>query len=341
MNDRNTSTLDYFYGQQADQFTFYRIPKVLFTDPFLRQMSTDAKLLYGLLLDRMQLSMKNRWLDEKNRVYIIYRLEDIMDAMQCADRKATKLLNELEQTYGLIERKRQGLGRPNLIFVKNFISLQSRPVQNRQNNDSGEHEDAPEMQSQKEMDAENRTQEPEPSEEPFSNRENDQSRTVKTTIQEPSESRDNSNTDFIETYCSDISPFPSSEDTGKERKDLQERMDLSAYFYEQLSLETLLADHPYEQDLLEEIIDLLIDTCCSKRQMIRIAGDDKPANVVKAQLMKLDMSHIRFVLSCMKQNTTKVRNMKQYLLAALYNAPLTISNYYASMVQHDMANGKL
>ena len=123
--------LDYFYGSQAEQFSFYRIPKVLFTDERFRNISAEAKVLYGILLDRMSLSQKNGWLDEADRVYIIFTTQDIMDAIDCADQKATKLLSELEQKAGLIERKRQGLGKPNLIYVKNFIGGSESRFKNR------------------------------------------------------------------------------------------------------------------------------------------------------------------------------------------------------------------
>ena len=113
---------EYFYGVQAEQFSFYRIPKALFTEPNFRELSTDAKVLYGILLDRMSLSLKNQWLDAQNKVYIIFTVEEIMDALNCANQKATRLMVELEKQAGLIEHKRQGLGRPNLIYVKNFAA---------------------------------------------------------------------------------------------------------------------------------------------------------------------------------------------------------------------------
>jgi replication initiator protein A (repA) N-terminus len=113
---------DYFYGAQAEQFSFYRIPKALFTDAQFKDLSTDAKVLYGILLDRMSLSLKNHWLDEQNRVYIIFTLEEIMESLNCANQKATRLMVELEKKVGLIERKRQGLGKPCLIYVKSFVT---------------------------------------------------------------------------------------------------------------------------------------------------------------------------------------------------------------------------
>ena len=121
---------DYFYGAEAEQFTFFRIPKVLFKDKRFKDMSTDAKLLYGLMLDRMGLSMRNRWIDDDNRVYIIYKMEEIIEDIGCARQKVAKLLEELDKSVGLIERKRQGLGKPNIIYVKNFITATSSEYEN-------------------------------------------------------------------------------------------------------------------------------------------------------------------------------------------------------------------
>lgn len=114
-----TADLDYFYGQSSELFSFYRIPKLLFQDSRFQPLSTDAKTLYGILLDRMSLSARNGWLDKAGRVFIIYTVQEVQDSLGCADKKATKLLRELEE-YGLIERKRRGLGKPDLIYVKNF-----------------------------------------------------------------------------------------------------------------------------------------------------------------------------------------------------------------------------
>ena len=125
--------LDYFYGQSGEMFSYFRVPKILFRDIRFKDLSTDAKTLYGILLDRMSLSVKNGWLDGQGRVYIIFPIQEVMDALGCADNKATKLFRELENA-GLVERKRRGLGKPNLIYVKNFADPRYR---NRDKNDSG------------------------------------------------------------------------------------------------------------------------------------------------------------------------------------------------------------
>ena len=131
-------------------------------------------------------------------------------------------------------------------------------------------------------------------------------------------------------------PFLSEDGKGTDT-----RAEYRDYFIRTLNLDILKERNPYDDGQIDEILEILLDVVCSNRKQIRIAGDDKPAQVVKSQLMKLDSSHIEFVLDCMKQNTTQIRNVKQYILAALYNAPLTINNYYQSLVQHDMATGKI
>ena len=115
---------DFYYGVEAEQFAFFRIPQLLVKDRRFKCLSTDAKLLYGLMLDRMTLSMKNGWLDAQNRAYIYYPMESIMEDLGCANQKCTKLLRELDTEHGigLIERHTQGLGKPDIIYVKNLPS---------------------------------------------------------------------------------------------------------------------------------------------------------------------------------------------------------------------------
>ena len=289
---------DYFYGPQAEQFAFYRIPKALFTDPAFRSISTDAKVLYGLLLDRMSLSARNDWLDDAGRVYIIFTVEEVMDALCCADNKATRLLRELEGV-GLIERKRRGLGKPSFVYVKNFVDVPEQRLQNRENHDSV---------------------------------------AAQTATLEAPKSRCNK-TDKNYTDPSKTDPFLSDVAAGMETEGKDDRTLYQEYFSRQINFEALIAGHPDDEDMLREMLELLVDTVCSKRRFIRIAGDDKPAEVVKAQLMKLNSDHLRFVLMCLKENTTQVRNMRQYLLATLYNAPMTMHSSYAARVQHDFKTG--
>lgn len=105
---------------------------------------------------------------------------------------------------------------------------------------------------------------------------------------------------------------------------------------ENIDYDILLSDMPYDHDRLEEILELIVETVCSTKKYIRVAGTDYPAEVVRSRLLKLDAGHIQFVFDCLRENTTKIRNIKQYLLTTLYNAPTTIGNYYSALVQHDM-----
>ena len=109
----------YYYGEEAEQFNFFRLPKKLIRDRRFKSISSDAKILYGVLLDRMSLSIRCGWVDEENRVYIIYTIKDIMEEFECGEKTAIKFLGELGKA-GLVEKKRQGQGKPNLLYVKNF-----------------------------------------------------------------------------------------------------------------------------------------------------------------------------------------------------------------------------
>ena len=156
------------------------------------------------------------------------------------------------------------------------------------------------------------------------------------------------NTDIQSTHSIPIhSPNPSPFEGAAQPPERKRKEPNDAYrVYEEIikdniCYDILKQDMPYDHDRIDEIIDLILETVCTKRRTIRIAGDDYPAELVKSKFMKLDSEHIRFVLDCMRENTTKIRNIKQYLRAALFNAPSTIGNYYTSLVVHDMASGAL
>ena len=287
---------DYFYGPEGEQFSFIRVPKIFFENEAYRSMSAEAKILYGFLLDRVSVSLKNGWKDDQNRIFIICTIEEIMGKLGCGNKKAIQLLSELEDKIGLIERKRQGLGKPNLIYVKNFI----RTVDN-----TGQRH--------------------------FLKCQNDTSESVRMTSLEMSESH-GSNTNLSNT---DMSKTENLIYPGIDSDGMAEHRSCEDYFRRSLEYDILLQNNPYERETLEGILDLLVDTCCSHKAYIRIAGDNKSGEVVRSRFMKLDSSHIQYVLSCLKENTTDVRNIRQYLLAALYNAPTTISAYYQAKVNYD------
>lgn len=132
----DTINFDYYYGIEAEQFSFYRVPRLLIKDERFKGLSSDAKLLYGLMLDRMSLSMKNGWLDDENRAYIIYTVDAIMEDLGCAKATCVKIMKELdtENGIGLIEKKRRGLGKPDIIYVKNFSTITDAQTEEKSDN---------------------------------------------------------------------------------------------------------------------------------------------------------------------------------------------------------------
>ena len=285
-------TLDYFYGQAGELFSFYRIPKALFQESRFQNLSTDAKTLYGILLDRMSLSVKNEWFDKKGRVFIIFTIEDVKRTLRCADNKATRLLRELEK-FGLIERKRRGQGKPCLVYVKNFSAESSK--------------------------------------ESVKNRDYDDSCGSKIACQDPVKSRGIKKKEN-KTEMNNTNPILSDESEKMKNREL-----LEEYFSRSLEIDLLLRLYPDDEDTLYQIVNLLVDTCATNRKLLHIAGDDKPAEVVRSRFMKLNADHIRFVLKCLAENSSPIRNMKQYLLASLYNAPTTMQLSYQNQTNHDLA----
>lgn len=296
---------DEFFGiEESEQYAFYRVPKLLFTSKRFQNLSTDAKMLYGLFLDRMALSRRNSWIDKQGRVYIIYTVENIMESLGCGNKKAVQLLSELENKANLILRKKQGLGKPNLIYLKKFTAVAGNV------------------------------------EEHFWKCENDISGSVEMETLGMAKGHGN-NTDIKDTDYNDTDPLFPSVCCGKESEGTKAFSQYYEYFYDQLEIEFLKKDFPYDVETLEVILRLIVEVMCSKRKQIRIASDDKPIEIVKSSFMKLNAEHIRFVMDGFRNNTTEVRNPKQYLLASIYNAPLTIGPYYSALYQHDRAMGKI
>ena len=286
---------DYFYEEQSESYSFYRIPKMLFTEEIFEALSTDAKVLYGLLLDRISLSRENGWLDDAGRGYVYYTIKSVKKSMRCANTKACGLLRELDE-FGLIERKKQGLGKPTIIYVKDFTRFRKAEL----------------LGSDK------------------------QNSVILYTGTLDNRKSESNKTEKNKTESSKTNPILSGAD-----KDMDERTSYRNYLNSQLDMEIMYERYPYDRETLDAIMNLMLDVVCSKRKTIRIAGDDKPVSVVKSQFLKINSMHLEYVMDCMKKNPAKVRNIKQYLLAAIYNAPLTMQSYYQAWVNNDMAEGRI
>lgn len=311
MDDR--IKLSYFYGKEAEQYSFYKIPKLLFTDDYFKKISVEAKVLYGLMLDRMSLSVKNQWMDEEGRAYIYYSLEDIMDALGCSNKKAISIMKELDMDagIGLIEKKRQGQGKPTMIYLKQFMI---QDVQKCRNYTSEEKSVVSEVKNLHILKCKN-----------------DISRSEENTCLEVKNIHTNKNNiNNTELSNTESNLILSGDD--------KMRYEMDAYselIKENIELEILRERHPYDQDLLEGIFDLILETVLCKNESIIIASNKYPAELVRSKFMKLNSSHVEYAIDCFKGNTTKVRNIKKYLLTTLFNAPSTISGYYQAAVNHD------
>lgn len=283
---------DYFYGDESEQFIYFRIPRLLITSPRFKHLSTDAKLLYGMLLDRMSLSAKNNWYDEDGRVYIYYTVEEICGDMNCGRDKAMKLLAELDtgKGVGLIERIKQGQGKPTKIYVKRFTT---RAVPPPAPPESDPFMPIPEVDFSDVQKSEKPT-----------------SRGRKSRLAEVEKSDPNhtnrSHPDFSHPDPS-ISPRypPYGEMDGIDRNQIREELK------ENIDYEHLRSQCPYDD--VESLLELMVDVVSSTASTIRIGGEVLPLGPVKERFRQLDSSHIEYVIDSLKQTTTKINNIRAYL----------------------------
>ena len=304
--------LDYFYGQQADMFSFIRIPKLLLTGEMFKDISFGAKILYGILLDRMSLSIKNRWIDSENRVFIIYKLSDIEEELAITEKMAIKYMRELEQG-GLIEKKRRGLGLPSLLYVKTFV-------------DDGVGTSQTEC-SENEYFRPSQIDSSGPSQ-------IDSSRTAQKEVQDLPKSTALINNTKLNNTESEPYLISSNPD---ECDEIDGEM-LSFRVKTQIDYDSLVIAHPMDRAFIDCIVELISEVLAGKSSEIQIASSTMPMGVVKSRFKKIKYLQIEYVLDCFRNNHIKVKNIKKYLLAMLYNAPATMEGYYEAAVNYDMAN---
>lgn len=322
--------LSYYYGQEGEQFTFYRLPKALITDPRFKDISNNAKLLYGLMLDRMGLSVRSGWFDDQNRVYIKYSVKSIMQDLNISKVTAVGLLKEL-QGIGLIDMiQRNGLA--NIIYVKNFISedkaAKGKDVAVNRSENCTSPEDVP-LESGEYSIQTGKESEPVQSE----TREDFPTGTGTEKRQEAVQNLNPNKNDINHIDSSDTNPInPSGQMDPMDEADAY-----MALIRKNLDYDILMSDRTWlDRDLFEELYETICDVVCVPRKSIRVAGEDYPYNLVKSKFLKLNCEHLKYVIDCMRKNTTKISIIKAYMITALYNAPSTISNYYQAEVNHDL-----
>ena len=308
----------YYYGDESEQFSFFKIPKLLITHELFRNLSNDAKILYGLLLDRMSLSQKNKWYDEENRAYIVCSIEEITELLNCSRNKAIKSLQELdtEKGIGLIEKRRMGQGNNTIIYVKNFLLAQEK------NSQQSNAETISEVQNV-----------------------NFQKSKIWTSKSPKNQLLEVQNMDYNNTYnikTDNSETIDSNRIISRDEQRYDERLDaeaeLKAYqslIKENIEYDCLMVSYPTERDTIEGIYELIVETVMSSGEKILIASNWYPTALVKSKFLKLNVMHVQYVLDMLRANTSKVRNIRKYILASLFNAPSTIDSYYRAEVNHD------
>lgn len=382
---------DYYYGVQSEQFSFYRIPRLLIKDQHFKGLSSDAKLLYGLMLDRMALSMKNHWLDNENRAYIIYSISNVMDDINCSKPTCVKIMKELD-SFGLIERKRKGLGKPDIIYVKNFAVLEdsqeqdeessdfadtfeeNKPVMSNENITSeGKQDELPEVKDfnfnneayglemveteeifkEKEQISPNvgvnsgiskKSELPEVKDFNFWNEKTltsggKESLPLEVKNLAPNYNNNNYNNqsyNYInQSYQSNLSSqadqacndeIDTIGNTDAYIQQIKKNLDYDFY---------MTNDVVYmDKDLLKELFVIICDVVCTKSETIKISGYVYSCDYVRSKFLRLTSNHVMYVMDCIKNTTTKIANIKAYLLVALFNAPSTIDHYYQQEIRH-------
>lgn len=382
---------DYYYGVQSEQFSFYRIPRLLIKDQHFKGLSSDAKLLYGLMLDRMALSMKNHWLDNENRAYIIYSISNVMDDINCSKPTCVKIMKELD-SFGLIERKRKGLGKPDIIYVKNFAVLEdsqeqdeessdfadtfeeNKPVMSNENITSeGKQDELPEVKDfnfnneayglemveteeifkEKEQISPNvgvnsgiskKSELPEVKDFNFWNEKTltsggKESLPLEVKNLAPNYNNNNYNNqsyNYInQSYQSNLSSqadqacndeIDTIGNTDAYIQQIKKNLDYDFYMTNDVAY--------MDKDLLKELFVIICDVVCTKSETIKISGYVYSCDYVRSKFLRLTSNHVMYVMDCIKNTTTKIANMKAYLLVALFNAPSTIDHYYQQEVRH-------
>lgn len=303
----------YYYGKEADQYSFFKIPKILYTDSIFKTLSSDAKVLYAILLDRMSLSMKNGWLDEENKVFIIFTIDEIEETMNIGRNKAINIMKEIED-FGLIEKKRRGLGKPNIIYVKSFL------VETKEENRTAEEETSEDRSLNVKFQEVSKANLQKFEKQTSRNLENKPQEVSKTNCNKTNTNKtEYSNTDF--NHTSPRSPSKTSGINHQEQDpEVEETIQTLKQNIEYLSL---IEERAEEKETIDLMLNLMTEVIKNKTDR-RINQSRIPFERLKEQLLTLKKEHIDYVLLVLSENKNKISNLRAYLLSLLYNASVNI-----------------
>lgn len=361
---------DYFYSQENEQYLFLQMPKILIKDPQFKTLSGDSKILYSLLLDRTSLSKKNEWTDDEGRVYIIYTLTEMMEDLNCYEQKALKSMKELKD-IGLVKTVRRGLNKPNLIYVMNFATTLKytqksgypqeesteksrncdfRSSRNNENRSSGTVIfTVPELRKSQTINTYSNQTDSNQTEsnknqsivKPVDNFQNKSDPAPDRLINHDAlintEKKTNKKTDETKSY----NPFnQTTEELLREAqlRDMPIPIEQIAQTIENLHINSLINRNPRDTEQLTEIRNIIIDVLNSNKKEYKISDEIIPAHRIKHSFLQLTSDHIQYLLDSLNKTTSKIKNIKFYLIKSLYNAPLTFNNHLQQDVNYDLAN---
>ena len=303
---------DYFYGDEAEQFTFYKIPKVLITSQQFKKVSDSAKLLYGLMLDRMGLSIRNGWFDEQNRTYIFFTVNDIMEQMNCKTEKATKLVAELKG-IGLIERVKQGQGKPSKIYLKKFINsnndVETSIVSINKNQDFGKSK----VQT-------------------FGNR---KSRVSEIENADFRQSKCNY-TDINNTDFNNINSINQSEKLSHPPNEswIEKYNKTISQIKSQISYDSLILTN--DTGIINDIVEVMADVMLLDTPSYKIEKKEIPSEIVRIRYKQLTYEKIETLLLDFNNITYEIHSKTSYLISSLYNISKTAETSLTNRVKHNM-----
>ena len=300
---------DYFYGEESEQFSYFRIPRLLVRSKKFKTLSIEAKLLYGLMLDRMGLSAKHGWYDELGRVYIYYTLDEIQTDLMCGHNKAVRLLAELDTGktgFGLIERVKQGQGRPAKIYVKKFAAT-----------------DVPEVPLSAPI-----------SDFPDSEMQTSQKQTSRLPLLGSQDFPKREASYLDNNYPDSSYPDPSIPPAKPPGNGRIERWSLKENVRNQIEYDALCTQYAAED--VDALVELIAEMQSSTAEAVRLGKEQIPIEVIKERFQQLTQMHVTYVLDSLQTTTTQINNIKAYLLTALYNAPTTMGFFYSAQVRHDL-----
>lgn len=333
---------DYFYGNEAEQFTFYRIPKILITSPHFKKISDSAKLLYGLMLDRMSLSIRNGWLDDDNRAYIFFTTNDIMEQMCCGTEKATKMLTELdsEKGIGLIERVKQGQGKPAIIYLKKFYELEdaarSTKLSEIESQDFQESKvktfenrktRLSEIESQDFRESKNKT---------FENRKSGLSEIESLEFRKSKCNYNNiNNTDINYIYPINQDNYNiQNSDTQTEEEWIDRYTKTVDEIKKQIDYDYLI-NHA-ERDIVDEVVNIMAEVMTVYRPKYKIEGDFIEYNAVVNRFRQITAQKLEICLLAYSRKIQRIKNPKAYWISTLYNISLTSEIVLQNMINSDI-----